>query len=1148
MREITVFKSEAVMKITPKILSVLVALFLCVFKGFAQPQLLVTDGEKQVPLKLGALQVSVNITGSLATTTMEMSFFNAQNRVLEGELNFPLGEGQTVSRLAMEVGGRLREGVVVEKERGRVAFEDVVRTKIDPALLEMTAGNNFKMRVYPIPARGTKTVLIAYEQDLRYDADGAAYRLPLAFKEKIDSFSLRLEAFQQEFLPLVRGDFKSDVTFKSFKKNFLAEFTEENFIADEALEIVVPVNASRPKILIEEVGGERYFYVNFKPGEPENTPFKKLPRSITLVWDASASGAFKNVEREFKLLENYFARVANCRVDVVLLRNDVEAARRFDVSEGNWATLREFLKSVKYDGATQLGALDFAAFKTDEIVLSSDGIANFGKREIALSQTPVMVVNSSQSANFPYLQFIAQASGGRFVNLTALSDEQAAEAMAGTAFQFISASFKNAEIAETYPRVATPVAGNFSFAGKLLKGDAEVTLNFGFGAEVMESRTILLKADDFGVETGGLIRRIWAQKKLAHLMIQEEKNKPQITQLGKDFSIVTRNTSLIVLERIEDYVRHGIVPPEEDLRVEYFARVKNLWQDFKNKDSAHLEYVVGLFKKRGEWWDDYKLVKSKELSAQMRRDSLNQIQRQLQLDSLKRSYQLEKERLSNIKPHELFTQLPQSQYSILVGTVGDMNGQPIPGASIRIEGTTRGAYSKANGTFTVANIKAGRYNVRITGVGYKDFTKYVVLDSGKHAALNVQLQNDTTSSKEVMVMAERRVDKTRVGTSLINVPRENVQSVVPISPGVISEESSDALMPAPARASGNFEVRGSRVSGTIIQVDGLDVGDQFKGDNSTSEGKIRLQAWNPQAPYLDSLKTVSNAELYNAYLLLKEQYGGSVGFYLDVADYFAVKAEKALALRILSNIAEMELQNHELLRVLARRLEQLGHHALAVAVFEEVLKIRGEEPQSYRDLALALAAAGESQRAVDTLYAMALRPWNSRFPEIELIALGEMNAIIAKAKSPLDLSRIDKRLLKNMPVDVRVVLNWDTDNCDMDLWVTDPAGEKCFYSHPNTKSGGHLSRDLTGGYGPEEFLLKTATDGKYKVQVNYYGTRSQKVSGPTTIQMQLFTRFGTAAEQKQEVTVRLSEESRVVDIGELEFLRNTESVLRENKR
>jgi hypothetical protein len=984
--EITVFKSEAVMNVTPKILSVVVALFLCVFKSFAQPQLLVTDGGKQVPLKLAALRVSVNITGSLATTTMEMSFFNAQNRVLEGELNFPLGEGQTVSRLAMEVGGRLREGVVVEKEKGRVAFEDVVRTKIDPALLEMTAGNNFKMRVYPIPARGTKTVLIACEQDLRYDADGAAYRLPLAFKEKIDSFSLKIEAFQQEFGPVVRGDFKNDISFKSFKKNFLAEFSEENFIADEALEIVVPVNASQSKILIEEVGGERYFYVNFKPDMPENTPFKKLPRSITLVWDASASAAFKNVEREFQLLESYFRRVANCRVDVVLLRNDVEAARRFDVSGGEWATLKEFLKGVKYDGATQLGALDFTDFQTDEIILSSDGIANFGKREIALSQTPVMVVNSSQSANFPYLQYVAQASGGRFINLTALSDEQAAEAMAGTAFQFISASFKNAEIAETYPRVATPVAGNFSFAGKLLGDGAEVTLNFGFGSTVTESRTVLLKTEDFGVETGGLIRRIWAQKKLAHLMIQEEKNKPEITQLGKDFSIVTRNTSLIVLERIEDYVRHGIVPPEEDLRAEYFARVKNLWQDSRDKDSLQLEKVVYLFKKRIEWWEDF-----------------------------------------------------QSE----------------------------------------------------NNDGYKYRGEY------------------------------------NVGGDELSDPL-NPQQAPGFFDRIFSDEDGDAV-PARAMSRGNM-------SAAPVAAEGLDVDDQFKSENSTQTSAIKLAAWNPDAPYLEDLKDASQSELYEEYLSLKSEHVGSVGFYLDVADYFSGKGEKALALRILSNIAEMELENHELLRVLARRLEQLGHYALAVAVFEEVLKIRGEEPQSYRDLALALSAAGESQRAVDTLYAMALKTWDSRFPEIELIALGEMNAIIAKSKTPLDLSKIDKRLLKSMPVDVRVVLNWDTDNCDMDLWVTDPAGEKCFYSHPNTKSGGHLSRDLTGGYGPEEFLLKTAVDGKYKVQVNYYGTRSQKVSGPTTIQMQLFTRYGTAAEQKQEVTVRLSEESRIVDIGELEFL------------
>ena len=78
----------------------------------------------------------------------------------------------------------------------------------------------------------------------------------------------------------------------------------------------------------------------------------------------------------------------------------------------------------------------------------------------------------------------------------------------------------------------------------------------------------------------------------------------------------------------------------------------------------------------------------------------------------------------------------------------------------------------------------------------------------------------------------------------------------------------------------------------------------------------------------------------------------------------------------------------------------------------------------------------------------------------------------------------------------------------MDLWVTDPNGEKCFYRHRNTKIGGRISPDYTGGYGPEEFLLKRAQPGKYLVQVNYYGNRQQVIAGATTIQLEMTTDFG----------------------------------------
>jgi hypothetical protein len=231
----------------------------------------------------------------------------------------------------------------------------------------------------------------------------------------------------------------------------------------------------------------------------------------------------------------------------------------------------------------------------------------------------------------------------------------------------------------------------------------------------------------------------------------------------------------------------------------------------------------------------------------------------------------------------------------------------------------------------------------------------------------------------------------------------------------------------------------------------------------------------------------------------------------------------------------MDLENRQVLRILGYRLLQAGQPELAIPVFEKVRELAEEEPQSFRDLGLAYAAAGHLQQAIDQLYEVAIRPWDGRFAEIELIALADINAIIAApGKVKLDTSRIDPRLLKNMPLDMRVVLSWDADNSDMDLWVTDPTGERCYYGHRFTEQGGRLSVDFTGGYGPEEFSLRHAMPGKYKVEANFFGSRQQVVAGATTLQLKLTSGFGRAGARDQMVTVRLSGRGETVLVGEFE--------------
>ena len=182
----------------------------------------------------------------------------------------------------------------------------------------------------------------------------------------------------------------------------------------------------------------------------------------------------------------------------------------------------------------------------------------------------------------------------------------------------------------------------------------------------------------------------------------------------------------------------------------------------------------------------------------------------------------------------------------------------------------------------------------------------------------------------------------------------------------------------------------------------------------------------------------------------------------QVASLFEEKGLKKEALVILSNLAEMEIEDYRLLRVLANRLRQLEYMDQAISYFEQVLELRPHEPQSYRDLGLAYANNKQYQKSVDALYEIVKKTWNGRFPEIEVIALEEMNQVIAEAHQKgvkLNLAEIDKRFVYEMPVDIRIVLNWDTDNSDMDLWVTDSCGEVCIYS--NYSSGKKKKETIT---------------------------------------------------------------------------------------
>src|SRR5690606_7297692 len=119
-----------------------------------------TTAATETSVSLQKLNIDVQIIGNIATTTMTMTFYNNSSSVLEGELTFPMPDGVSISRYALDINSKMREAVPVEKAKATEVFESIERRRVDPGLLEKVEGNNFRTRIYPLPAKGTRTIIV----------------------------------------------------------------------------------------------------------------------------------------------------------------------------------------------------------------------------------------------------------------------------------------------------------------------------------------------------------------------------------------------------------------------------------------------------------------------------------------------------------------------------------------------------------------------------------------------------------------------------------------------------------------------------------------------------------------------------------------------------------------------------------------------------------------------------------------------------------------------------------------------------------------------------------------------------------------------------------------------------------------------------
>lgn len=162
-------------------------------------------------------------------------------------------------------------------------------------------------------------------------------------------------------------------------------------------------------------------------------------------------------------------------------------------------------------------------------------------------------------------------------------------------------------------------------------------------------------------------------------------------------------------------------------------------------------------------------------------------------------------------------------HGILKGKVYDEEGDPAVGASVAILGTKKGAQVKADGSFVITNIVAGDYDVKVSFIGSEPIIKKVRISADITTEVEFSLKQDDVMAAEVLVTADKMVQKTQIGATasfsseeLANTARSGINNLIGLTAGVNT-------------AGGGFSIRGSRTNETQIRVDGMDIGNQFSG-------------------------------------------------------------------------------------------------------------------------------------------------------------------------------------------------------------------------------------------------------------------------------------------------------------------------------
>ncbi len=176
----------------------------------------------------------------------------------------------------------------------------------------------------------------------------------------------------------------------------------------------------------------------------------------------------------------------------------------------------------------------------------------------------------------------------------------------------------------------------------------------------------------------------------------------------------------------------------------------------------------------------------------------------------------------------------QTVYGTLVGVVRDSSGAAIPGATVSLQNRdtnlTLTAITNETGSYTIANVLPGPYDVKVALLGFKEFTRTNVdISAAAIVRVDVALQVGalteivTVQSEAALLQTDKADTHTEFNakeiTDLPLADYRNYQSLLDLVPGSTPAEFQNAEIDTPARSL-RTTINGTNPNNNSTRVDG----------------------------------------------------------------------------------------------------------------------------------------------------------------------------------------------------------------------------------------------------------------------------------------------------------------------------------------